>query len=163
MLCSVLSCAVPAASSCKCQLPLAHHRPPQASERSARCADKRIYKCPPQVLRFVRDVLGDAASVQLHLNPRLDLSDMPLKSFYRWVRLDAPLLLRHSGDAMEPATALQCVLSALYGLCRTLFHPHVHRAHTPHKYLYRYALPEFPRDEDGQLGLPGAPSVYFPR
>ncbi len=29
--------------------------------------------------------------------------------------------------------------------------------------IIRYALPEFPRDEDGQLGLPGAPSVYFPR
>jgi hypothetical protein len=38
-----------------------------------------------QVLSFVRDVLGEAASIKLHLNPRLDLSDMPLKSFYRWV------------------------------------------------------------------------------
>ncbi|KAI8470132.1 MAG: hypothetical protein J3K34DRAFT_469371 [Monoraphidium minutum] len=62
-----------------------------------------------QVLDFVRSVLGEAVSIQLHLNPRLDLSDMPLKSFYR------------------------------------------------------YALPEFTREEDGQLGLPGAPSVYFSR
>ncbi|GBF95627.1 UDP-glucose:glyco glucosyltransferase [Raphidocelis subcapitata] len=62
-----------------------------------------------QVLRFVSEVLGPAASIQLHLNPKLDLSDMPLKSFYR------------------------------------------------------YALPEFPRDEDGSLGLPGAPSAYLPR
>jgi hypothetical protein len=36
-----------------------------------------------QVLGFVRDVLGSAVSIQLHLNPRLDLSDMPLKTFYR--------------------------------------------------------------------------------
>lgn len=36
-----------------------------------------------QVLRFVSEVLGSAVSIQLHLNPRLDLSDMPLKSFYR--------------------------------------------------------------------------------
>lgn len=36
-----------------------------------------------QVLSFVKEVLGDAVSIKLHLNPRLDLSDMPLKSFYR--------------------------------------------------------------------------------
>lgn len=27
----------------------------------------------------------------------------------------------------------------------------------------RYALPDFQRDEEGRIRLPGAPSAYFPR
>ena len=38
---------------------------------------------PTQVLEFVRDVMGTSVSIKLRLNPRADLSDMPLKSFYR--------------------------------------------------------------------------------
>lgn len=33
----------------------------------------------------------------------------------------------------------------------------------PLKSFYRYALPEFTRDEDGLLSMPGSPSAYFPR
>lgn len=36
-----------------------------------------------QVLGFIRDALGPVVSIQLHLNPKLDLTDMPLRSFYR--------------------------------------------------------------------------------
>eukprot|EP00879_Flechtneria_rotunda_P024541 GHRR01026020.1.p1 GENE.GHRR01026020.1~~GHRR01026020.1.p1 ORF type:complete len:588 (+),score=241.16 GHRR01026020.1:107-1870(+) len=60
-----------------------------------------------QVMLLLQDVLSP--SMQLYLNPQLDLSDMPLKSFYR------------------------------------------------------YALPEFERDESGRLTMPGAPSAYFSR
>jgi hypothetical protein len=40
-------------------------------------------KTPCQVLGLVRDVLGESVSIRLHLNPRMDLGEMPLKSFYR--------------------------------------------------------------------------------
>ena len=41
-------------------------------------------------------------------------------------------------------------------------HTHTHNDTRPHQTI-SYALPEFPRDDAGRLGLPGAPSAYFPR
>uniref|UniRef100_A0A383VGR8 UDP-glucose:glycoprotein glucosyltransferase n=1 Tax=Tetradesmus obliquus TaxID=3088 RepID=A0A383VGR8_TETOB len=60
-----------------------------------------------QVLVLLADVLSP--SVQIQLNPQMDLSELPLKSFYR------------------------------------------------------YALPDFSRDESGRIAMPGAPSAYFNR
>ncbi|WIA20770.1 hypothetical protein OEZ85_005134 [Tetradesmus obliquus] len=60
-----------------------------------------------QVLVLLSDVLNP--SIQIYLNPQMDLSELPLKSFYR------------------------------------------------------YALPDFSRDESGRIAMPGAPSAYFNR